>query len=436
MDTLRVDICYRPLRLGWAIRHGDFDALREVFRSSHTLWGGRYNPIVVVDNDDAAKQIIEGFRVDVIWPVGNTEAVTRFPDRCRHLINPFLEKSLVVGRGEEDRRAQLLDVHSALISMNSDDRLRAIRDKGFRIYSWQADDPLADLFLIQLGAYPDPAEFGIDYKEILTSAVEPEELTLPRDRPLLGDIVERPSIPYLPRDRMRRHYTTPAGWDYPGFYVGDVTNFDDLVAFWNLRASDIPLWFVDPNHIARYADLIPAWEKEILPIVARRPEHLNRTAIWARADDPAPIMPLFEGRHRTFCRVHDNTWRGGAVTPPMMFIGEAQTLGTVSRSGDKPCVSFALANKEFPSDRWFHTQHLVASLSFGIGLHGDDTFTLEPPYVPELNEFLARNMQFDYSKLRVEPERLGVIIDASDTDSSISGVSVSELFEQVFRQAE
>jgi hypothetical protein len=50
--------------------------------------------------------------------------------------------------------------------------------------------------------------------------------------------------------------------------------------------------------------------------------------------------------------------------------------------------------------------------------------------------FLARNMQFDYSKLRVEPERLGVIIDASDTDSSISGVSVSELFEQVFRQAE
>jgi hypothetical protein len=30
---------------------------------------------------------------------------------------------------------------------------------------------------------------------------------------------------------MRRHYTTPAGWDYHGLYVGDVANFDDLVTY-------------------------------------------------------------------------------------------------------------------------------------------------------------------------------------------------------------
>ena len=40
-----------------------------------------------------------------------------------------------------------------------------------------------------------------------------------------------------------------------------MSSFDDLVSYWNLRAADIPLWFVDPNHLGRYAEMIPAWEK-------------------------------------------------------------------------------------------------------------------------------------------------------------------------------
>jgi hypothetical protein len=39
--TLRIDICYQPLRVGWAIRRGDFDLLRRIIRRSHPLWGGR-----------------------------------------------------------------------------------------------------------------------------------------------------------------------------------------------------------------------------------------------------------------------------------------------------------------------------------------------------------------------------------------------------------
>lgn len=314
MDTLRVDICYRPLRLGWAIRRGDFDGLRQVFRLSHTLWGGRFNPVIVVDDAEFAAQIVEGFRVDVVWPVGDAKEVTRFPDRFPHLINPFLQKSLILGRGGEDRRAQLLDIHSVLISMNAGDELRAFREKGFRIYSWRADDPLADLFLIQLGAYPDPDDVGIDYKQILTQAVQPQELTLLPDRAIFADLLEHPTIACLTRHRMRRHYTTPAGWDSPGFYVGDVTDFDDLVTYWNLRASDIPLWFVDPNHMARYTELIPAWENTAQALVAGRPEHRNRTAVWTRRDDFEQVVQLFEGRQRTICGVRDHIWWGRAVT--------------------------------------------------------------------------------------------------------------------------
>src|ERR1700731_1431214 len=97
MDTLRVDICYRPLRLGWAIRHGDFDALRRSIRLSHTLWGGRSDPVIVVDDTDHATRLADLFRVDVLWPVGDAQEVTGFPNRFPHLINPFFHDTLFVG---------------------------------------------------------------------------------------------------------------------------------------------------------------------------------------------------------------------------------------------------------------------------------------------------------------------------------------------------
>lgn len=78
MDTLRIEICYRPLRVAWAIRGGDFGSLRRIFRWSHTLWGGRHNPVVVMDDDEHARRIAETFRVDMIWPVGDDEAVASF----------------------------------------------------------------------------------------------------------------------------------------------------------------------------------------------------------------------------------------------------------------------------------------------------------------------------------------------------------------------
>jgi hypothetical protein len=152
MDTLRVDICYRPLRLAWAIRRGDLASLRKIFCLSHTLLGGRFNPVVVVDNADQAKRLVELFRVDFIWPAGDAAEVTAFPDRFPHLINPFPIESLIVGDAPEDKRTQLLDIHSALVSMSAHDEIKAVRDQGFRIYSWEAEDPIADLFLIQAGA--------------------------------------------------------------------------------------------------------------------------------------------------------------------------------------------------------------------------------------------------------------------------------------------
>lgn len=430
MDTLRIDICYRPLRLGWVIRAEDFDALRQVFRLSHTLWGGRFNPILVVDEPGDAKDLIELFGVDFLWPVGDTEPVTEFPKRFPHLIKPFFDQTLFTRDMRGGGRAELLDIHNALVTLGDGAEGKAIRDKGFRIYSWNERDPLADLFLAQLGAYPDAAETGIDYRAMASQALKAVDVALSADAAIPDSVLEHATISYLSRHKLRRHFSMRSGWDSPGFYVGRVADFADLVTYWNLRAADIALLFVDPDHLDRFASVIPAWEKYTAESLSRFPEDHEQAAVWTRREDDLSVLQPFGGRINMLCVIRQQSWSGGGVRAPMMHFGEAHALGTVERSGTQPRVSFPLSDKPFNGDSWFHTQHLVASIStFGLN---DDHSTLSPPYIPELNEFLSRAMHFEHDVLRVERDRVGLVIQVSDVSESLAAVPVSDLFERIF----
>jgi hypothetical protein len=119
----------------------------------------------------------------------------------------------------------------------------------------------------------------------------------------------------------------------------------------------------------------------------------------------------------------------------MMHFDQVSTLGVIGRESGKPKVSFALNDKPFCADVWFHMQHLVASVSFIGGLYGDEQFTLVPPFIPELNEFYSRSMHIQYDKLRIESQRIGLIIDATDTDTFVYALPVSDLVERVFGMA-
>ena len=90
MDTVRVNIVYRPLRICWAIKQGDFAAFREAVQTNHALWGGRFNPIVIVDRPSEARALVEAFRADIVQPVGASEEVEAFAATFKHLISPFV----------------------------------------------------------------------------------------------------------------------------------------------------------------------------------------------------------------------------------------------------------------------------------------------------------------------------------------------------------
>lgn len=437
MDTLRVNICYRPLRIGWAIKSDDFVSFRKAVKYSYALWGGRFNPILFVDREDESSQLIDLFRVDVIIPIGNSEEVKEFPKKYPYLINPFFDQPIFIkGNEHYSSISNALDIRNALIYLQDKPEWKEIKNIGVHYYSWDGDDPLADIFLTQLGGYPDKDEVGTDYLELLKSAAEFTEISLDLDKPIPTVTIDHPSIPYLSRYGMEQHYGMYSGWNSPGFFVGSGTNLEDLACFWNLRACNKVLWFIDPKHLKRYTELIPAWEKAMQDKVAGyRDEWDRQIAVWTQWKDLNEACKPFGESKFVRCRVSDATFNGLNVQAPMMFFEETSVLGVMSGEESKPKVSFALSDKPFSNDIYFHNQDLVASVSFIGGLYGDEQHTFNVPYLPELNEFYARTMHFEYSKLRIEPERIGIIIDVSDHDSFLYALPVAELMERIFDMA-
>ena len=172
MDTVRVNICYRPLRICWAISAGDIAAFRSAVRTTYTMWGGRFNPIAIVDQPEEADHIVEVFRADMIVPVGANDALGTFKKRFSHLISPFFPDGLFLGTKEQGFHAHLLDVQNALVELDGSPALKSIKESGPRLYTWDDNDPLTDVFLMQFGRFPDVAETGLDYRTMAKDFTE------------------------------------------------------------------------------------------------------------------------------------------------------------------------------------------------------------------------------------------------------------------------
>ena len=229
MDTIRVDISYRPLRIGWAVQAGDIEAFRSAVRLSYALWGGRFNPILIADRGEETNRLVDLFRVDVIWPIGETDKVKALPKKFPYLINPAFYDTVFIGGPKERKHSQVLDVHNDLVHLVDRPEWQRVKDRGVRLFTWQADDPLADLFLVQFGGYPNKEEAGLDYRAMLTQAAEATEHALAGGAVISARLSDHPSIPFVSRLGLKRHYSIKPRGDSPGFFVGNAGSFDDLV---------------------------------------------------------------------------------------------------------------------------------------------------------------------------------------------------------------
>jgi hypothetical protein len=300
------------------------------------------------------------------------------------------------------------------------------------LHEWDEGDPLSDLFLSTFGAFPLPEETGTDYRALVEANLLGVRSILQNGQEVQALPVSRYSIATLNRAGLDRHYIVSNHWDQPGFYLGEIDNFDDLVHFWNLRAADIPLLFYDPRYASRLRTIATPWINAIRQAPAQQ-HGPNGMPIWHRAKRvmDADRAHFGDGAIMEHC-VNEPTWNGLNVRAPIMSFGDGSALASVSESAGRITVSFALAGQAF-NDAWeTKSQQYVLSVDPGIGLFGNERSTLHTPFIPELNEFYGRDAHFTWNQARAEPKSLGIVTSISTDHLSLRALDVGELVSRIF----
>jgi hypothetical protein len=101
MDTVSLRIRYRPLRIGFCIGRDDIDGFQKAARLATTMWGGKFNVIVPVDeNTTEAQALADAFRLDALFAITDSNAVKNFIAANAHLGWPDFEPHLFLRRYE------------------------------------------------------------------------------------------------------------------------------------------------------------------------------------------------------------------------------------------------------------------------------------------------------------------------------------------------
>ena len=441
-EILNIQVRYRPLRIGLCVDNQDLEALREAVRLTHVFWGGCFNPIIPVDDEALARQLISTFRVDFLWAVSETEKTKKLVQSLNYLPYPFLLKELFP-KINDQRISQILDISHPIKSIYEEFYKNTKSTKiESRLYQWDEYDPLSDVFLMTLGGYPNKDVLTLDYQDLLTKTLCACQIKIDKEHEHPSDIFDTSIMtPYnLTRYSLKKYRPIQNGFEHHGFYIGKCNKFEDLVSYWNLKAAGIKLFFYDEAHIGRFKTLKERHIAQITDTTPRYPELGKRVALYfpnvlesdntVYTEFKAELLPL----HIIDCS--NQIWNGLNIKPLYMYIAEKHIIAPL-HEGDRG-TSLTL---QLPDNKWFYDDHMILNqqhffiaIDSGIGLSfRNPNETFDVPYLPELNLYYGANYCYSFNSTRVEPERLGIITSITASYLKLNALKVDSLIAEIFK---
>jgi hypothetical protein len=425
MGPVSLRVRYRPLRIGWCIEADSLDHFATAVALSHVFWGGRFNPIIQCSDRDLAGALIRGFSVDALYNVSGTSAVDAFIKEYPHIQWPEFHRELFA-EGPSGSEPALLDVaHPAqhLFETHVDRREKPGIEAAF--YEWEDADPLRFILYATCGRYPAEAVTGLDYAGEFQKAFATEPAPISGTEPLPADLFRKLTPNYLTTVDLESVLPNFSHWSEPGFYHGNALDFTDLVNFWNLRASDIDVFFYDPNYAERLRPLIEAYSA-LLHNRPQRSQSRSDIRVWQKDRDLLHDLSIFGGGF-SVCTFHAGIFNGLNLNPPVMGFADKSVLGTATEDGPGASVTFQLPDKPFFADMELHSQMMVVSASASnIG-----KAMLTPPFIPELNEYYGRNSYFPH-KARAEQGSLGIIQNVTTDQLTLRPLPFTDVVCRIF----
>jgi len=432
-------IRYRTPKVGFLVPEGDISALVDVAGLSSLLWGGIYNPIIVMDgNIEKVRYLIDKMPVDILCPIHPTSQMNEL---CKEFT--FLQTSdafaghplLVEDYPSKQHKTRLLSTKS-LIEHYWNTKFKLQTSPGNsrqRIITWDQNDTLSNLFSIIFGYFDQKLNLSTDMAKLFQKGMRAE--TSPID--LGGDLDSEMSQFNPPLKTTGLHLNSNQGyWSYRGFYFGDPNSFRELVHYWNLRAAGHVLWFIPSGEEKRFMASSLRFIQELDAL----PDHdLSRarsidifTSKTTQEDIDKQLLSLPSQKSKTIHRI------GAELEYPMLpewYLQSTRAQSVVSTEYGRHVIHITLPKMDFVvSDDTKEAEREVLLVSVGAYAEFDyPGYTLRLPNIRSLNEFFAREVVINPYDLRVQEDGFGVVIKTDEINVSVRPVSNATLINQILQ---
>lgn len=440
MANTTLYVNYRPLRIGMVVREGKVEDIVRAAELNTLLWGGIYNPIIPVSSDNKlTSQLVGLFQVDLLYPVNNSPEVEAFIDQQGHLRWPNPYDKLLFHQLDREIRMGVLDV-SNIINHYWETEFKNTKRSNCVFPTWSKKDPLASVFALEFGNYPDDPKLSFDHKTGYLRGLRAKKHRIVKGNAVDVSLYGKMKPIFLTEDRLVLS-SNGGGWDSNGVYLGEPDNPEDLINFWDLRAAAINLHFVPIGDVSRVKTFI----KKHMEYVRKRDtaQRFPRgIGLWYRDVIGEEVVKrigdefIEQGQTRSHCRVSEHLWNGLNIKPPKPEFESKSLLAGVDWTHGTPSVSFQLPVKPAQKNRENSDQDLVIEIKPLGGEYEYKDHTLTFPLLPDLNEWYSRNAVFLPDELRVGKDSFGVIVDIGDETSNVHPIKNQEIITKLFARAE
>jgi hypothetical protein len=390
---------------------------------AHTIWGGRFCPIIPADDFVYGRQLVDCFQVDALYPVLNAGVVGEFANRYPHLQWPFFDKDFFVEKASDSTGPQLLSVLHPLRHFEATMLAKQLSPTPVELL-WDETDPLGPWLSAASGRYiqgsADP-----NYSSAFHRTCGAVSIHLKTDAPLPAHFMQ-----VLTPNGVTSWGVQGLFFRERGIYVARGCGFADLVNYWNLRASGKSLLFCDIEARDRTQAALDHFATNYDPKTGKNyPEPLP---VYGTDEDLFKSLQL---RDSIFKKFSYRLWNH-PVRRPGFALQPRSVLANVDSTIQPPVVSFTLPEKPFFDEPQFYREHLIATVSsYSRNIFSEPNYIFPPPNIPQLAPHYGREIWYRLDQVRAEDDGVGFIVSATREHIEMRGLPMFGVIEQIFALA-
>ncbi len=441
MEAIHIRQRLRPSRHAFIVREGDFGAALQSASLNTALWGGIYNPIVLLEPAEEREGILREFDPDLLVNLTGAELPADLASRYQHRI--IAADQLVRVNDRTGGRGLAFGFHILPI-------IRHVYEKEVRFFTGpsRATLPVPD----QVRGWPEFVTFvygsfawlpPLDqrFEESFVGGLRAKTPTLAAVTPLPNH--EDHLLPLSFTAYGLRHLGGLANFSSHIVYIGDHLSLTDLIEFWNIRSTGRAVVFVP---VAGYRAFEP-----VVRSVAERGHYPINEQVQNNADlqkGPSISEALFDEVCDWFDglgvgQLPRRNWRPRFGMKADFYFGDIHAADVEASDGeeisilqDRAMTPVKLIPPPYLEESGLHSREFAWSVEITMmGGYLRPEFMFSFPHEPAIEPILRRSASGMPGKVRLGRGGLVLLQEWPRDTLSLQPIRTDDVFNALFQQA-